>query len=135
MSKNFLLGYGERLASPLSHVSGGGKKAYSYTVAQARSRLMPKIADTSKTLKKLPKSACPRGQTIALFTLHPSFIAKSYFPEHLIEKLGMTPVGSRFREVKPEQSVGQEKMSQNQLALQRSSSQVIFQISQKLLRR
>jgi len=102
MSKNFLLGYGERLASPLSHVSGGGKKAYSYTVAQARSRLMPKIADTSKTLKKLPKSACPRGQTIALFTLHPSFIAKSYFPEHLIEKLGMTPVGSRFREVKPE---------------------------------
>lgn len=103
MSKrNFLLGKGERLAEDIVIRSGGGPKTPPYTFAEAKSRLAPMLASVVRGLDELPQQACPDDQAIAGLTLNPEYIAKSYFPSELLRTVGVVPVGSRPRKVKPE---------------------------------
>jgi hypothetical protein len=50
----------------------------------------------------LPSKACPGDQTIAMLTLHPEYIAKSYHPGALLRAAEIEPVGSRPSRVKPD---------------------------------
>jgi hypothetical protein len=45
-SNNFLIGYGERLASDMAAPVAGAPKKHPYTFAEARQRLAPKVRDT-----------------------------------------------------------------------------------------
>ncbi|MFL5266207.1 MAG: hypothetical protein ACJ8AH_06335 [Stellaceae bacterium] len=96
---NFLIGYGERLASDLAAPTGGAPKRHPYTFAEARERLTPKVKATVKELVDLPAEVCPKDQAVALLTLHPSYLAKSYYPGELLKTYGLETVGSRAREV------------------------------------
>lgn len=100
--KNFLLGYGERLTEDIQHVGGGGPKAHPYTFEEAKQKLVPKIQDVAATIAKLPALACPQDETVALITLHPTYIAKSYYPSELLQVAGLEAIGSRSREIVPE---------------------------------
>lgn len=99
---NFLIGYGERLASDIAAPVGGAPKKHPYSFAEARKRLAPKIKEATKTLNELPDEVCPKDQAVALVTLHPTYLAKSYYPAELLKTYGLEAIGSRAREVSPE---------------------------------
>jgi hypothetical protein len=99
---NFLIGYGERLASDMAAPLGGAPKQHPYSFAEARKRLAPKIKATVKEIEGLPKEVCPKDQAVALVTLHPTYLAKSYYPAELLRTYGLETIGSRSREISPE---------------------------------
>jgi len=100
--RNFLIGKGERLVGDVLGVRGGGPKSHPYTFTQARERIVPMLARAVRSIDHLPDNACPGDRAVAAITLNPEYIAKSYFPEKLLETLGLETVGSRPRRVKPE---------------------------------
>lgn len=100
--RRFLLGYGERLAQEIPDVGRGGPKKHPYTFQAARDRLAPRIADVASVLETMPDAACPADQAVAALTLHPAYLAKSYFPDELLSAIGLRAVGSRARKVTPE---------------------------------
>jgi Subtilase family len=99
---NFLIGYGERLASDLAAPLGGAPKKHPYTFGEARRRLTPKIKAAVTELSELPAVVCPNDETVALVTLHPSYMAKSYYPAELLKTYGLDTIGSHSRTVSPE---------------------------------
>ncbi len=98
---NFLIGYGERLASDMAAPVAGAPKKHPYTFAEARLYLAPKVKDTAKALDALPDDVCPKDQGVVLVTLHPTYLAKSYYPAELLKTYGLETIGSRAREVSP----------------------------------
>jgi len=99
---NFIIGYGERLASDLAAPVAGGPKAHPYTFVEARRRLAPKVKTAAEQIDELPKAVCPKDETVALITLHPTYLAKSYYPAELLRSYALETVGSRPREVSPD---------------------------------
>jgi hypothetical protein len=99
---NFLIGYGERLAADLAAPPGGAPKKHPYSFAEARKRLAPKVKSAVNELAKLPDVVCPADQSVALVTLHPTYLAKTYYPGELLRTYGLDTIGSRSREVSPE---------------------------------
>jgi hypothetical protein len=99
---NLLIGYGERLASDMAAPIAGAPKNHPYSFTEARRRLAPKISETASELEDLPDEVCPQDQAVALVTLHPTYLAKSYYPAKLLEAYGLETIGSRAREVSPE---------------------------------
>jgi hypothetical protein len=107
--RNFLLGKGERLVESVVGIRGGGPKSHPYTFAEAKTRIAPMLTRVVRGIDQLPDEACPNDVAVAAVTLNPEYIAKSYFPERLFESLGLEPVGSRPRRIKPEKrSKGRE---------------------------
>lgn len=100
-NNNFLIGYGERLASDMAAPVGGAPKVHPYTFYEARQTLAPRITETARELDELPDEVCPRDQAVALLTLHPAYLAKSYYPADLLRAYGLETIGSRAREVSP----------------------------------
>lgn len=100
--KNFLLGYGERLTAKIPAPGGGGPKSHPYTFSEAQARIQPKLEHLVKEIGQLPDEACPNEQVVAVLTLHPSYMAKSYFPDELLGAVGLRHVGSRRRLIRPE---------------------------------
>src|SRR5579872_1846180 len=100
--RNFLLGKGEDLTSPIVLPTGFGSKKHPYTFDEAQTRLKKMLHNVVASLDALPDIACPNDYAIATITLHPSYIAKSYFPAELLRAAGLETVGSRPRQVKPE---------------------------------
>jgi hypothetical protein len=99
---NLLIGYGERLSSDLAAPVVGAAKRHPYSFAEAGRRLTPKIAETAEELDELPAEVCPRDQAVALVTLHPTYLAKSYYPADLLRTYRLETIGSRAREVSPQ---------------------------------
>jgi hypothetical protein len=100
--RNFLLGKGERLVEDVVGVRGGAPKSHPYTFIEARDRISPMLNRVVRGIDQLPPEACPNDQAVATITLNPEYIAKSYFPDRLLESLGFEPVGSRPRKIRPE---------------------------------
>jgi hypothetical protein len=99
---NFLIGYGERLASDIAAPAGGAPKTHPYSFGEARRRLTPRVKSAARQLASLPQEVCPDDKTVALVTLHPTYLAKSYYPADLLKNYGLDTVGSQAREVSPE---------------------------------
>ncbi len=93
--RNFLLGYGERLTEPIPRPPITPNKAHPYSTEEAVERLLPRLQNVTRELDALPPEACPQDRTVAVVTLHPAYVAKSYFPGRLLQDLNLHPVGSR----------------------------------------
>ncbi len=102
MKRNFLLGKGERLTSPVVVRPGPPSKEPPYTFAQARSRLAPMVTAAASALNSLPDAACPGGQVVGAITLNPEYISKTAYPGNLLKVVGLEAVGSRPRRIKPD---------------------------------
>lgn len=100
--RNFLLGYGERLTQSIPPILGGGEKIHPYTFDQAVIRLTSKAISLADIIGELPIGACPRDEAVGIFTLHPSYIAKSYFPAEFLQSSGLRSIGSKATIIKPE---------------------------------
>lgn len=98
----FLIGFGERLTEPVPPPGGGGKAPPPYEVGQARERLQPQFRSASELANALPDIACPEDRVVSVLTLHPSYVAKSYFPESLLQAAGFESVGSRPAHLVPD---------------------------------
>lgn len=100
--RNFLLGHGERLVTPVSLPRGGRAPKAPYTAEEARERLRPQVEGAVRSLEALPAEACPADRAVGLITLHPQFIAKTYHPGDFLRDLGFSYIGSRGARVTPE---------------------------------
>lgn len=98
----FLIGFGERLTEPVVVRRGGNSPVPAYAPEQARERLGDDVSDVMQSVDRLPALACPRDEIVAVMTLHPTFLAKSYFPSTLLETVGLESVGSRPTEIQPD---------------------------------
>lgn len=96
-----LLGRGERLTSPIVIKKAPGPKKQPYTLDQAKEFLGPLAQKMVSALKNLPQAACPNDLAVATMTLHPAFLAKSWFPKELLEELSLTTVGSKAVKLTP----------------------------------
>jgi hypothetical protein len=102
--KNFLLGKGERLIKSVLVPSGGGQKHHPYLFEEAKQRVSEMLLQVVANIIKLPTEACPDDNVVATITLHPSYIAKSYFPSDLLRNVGLEAVGSKDKILIPKKS-------------------------------
>ncbi len=109
---NYLLGYGERLTEQIVASRGGGEKTHPYTFSEARTRLTPRVAEVSVSLDTLPPAACPRDEAVAAVILHPTYLAKTYFPSELFNAVGLDVVGSKPKIVRPEKWAPKKKQKE-----------------------
>lgn len=110
--RNFLLGKGEDLTSAITLPSGFGNKKHPYTFGEAQTRLKKMLDKVVTGLNALPDKACPDDFAVATITLHPSYIAKSYFPTDLLRSAGLETVGSRPVKIKPEKHPKKEAITE-----------------------
>ncbi|MCY4184986.1 MAG: S8 family peptidase [Rhodobacteraceae bacterium] len=101
-ARNYLLGKGERLTEDIVRNLGGGPKYHPYTIDEAHRRLTKMANKAVNKIDQLPKEACPKDKAVISITLHPEYIAKSYFPNKLLQNIGVDVVGSRPRKIKPQ---------------------------------
>lgn len=101
-SPRFIIGFGERLTEPARVPTPGQEPPDPYDPETARLRLGERVANASDAADRLPDGACPNDEVVAVVTLHPSFVAKSYAPHAMLRSVGLEPVGSRPTSVLPE---------------------------------
>jgi len=105
-SPRYLIGQGEQLSEEIARPPRGmGEKAHPYSFSEARRRLAPQWQSTAKAIESLPPLARPGGEAALEVTLHPSYLAKSYYPTGLIRELGLHHLGSRAVHIVPEKVV------------------------------
>lgn len=118
MEKRFLLGHGERLTSALSSPRMRPAKNHPYASRdEVYERLLPKYQKTRDTVLNLAPRYCPNDETVFCIDLHPAYISKSYFPERLLRKLDLRPIGSRTIHLIPQKSTGKSD-GENQPSLE-----------------
>lgn len=98
----YLIGYGESLIDKVEIGSSGGPKEPPYTLEEAQDRVSKMLDRLTVELDALPDAACPRDEAVAAITLHPEYLAKSYYPSRLLDEVGLQAVGSRSVRVTPE---------------------------------
>jgi hypothetical protein len=99
---NFLLGVGDYFTQPLPPPKRKVEKKNAYSFTRAQQRLLPQAQATAKALDALPDEACPNNEAVAVLTLHPEYLAKSFYPTSILREAGLEAVGSRPSQVKPE---------------------------------
>lgn len=107
--RNLLIGKGERLFEDGKWPSSRGGKASPYTLEQQRSLFIPTLVDLVNRAAELPAEIAPRGEVAAKITIHPEFLAKSYFPTSLLHQTGMRLIGSRAIDITPRAMVKEDK--------------------------
>jgi hypothetical protein len=101
MANRFIIGRGEVLTYEIPPPKSGGPKVHPYSLDEAKAALVPQIQSMATQVRDLPAHACPGGLAVAKMTLHPAYIAKSFFPTGLLRGAGLISVGSRTVKVTP----------------------------------
>lgn len=99
--RNLLIANGYELIGQLSWPKGGGKKWLPYTIEDVRSVLHEQLEHVAQFARQTPPNLAPRGEVTAKVTLHPAFLAKSYFPSAILRDSGLTILGSRPVSIMP----------------------------------
>lgn len=109
----FLIGQGEKLSEEIARAPRGmGDKAHPYDFFEARERLAPQWRSAASAIQRLPELARPNGEAVLEVTLHPSYLAKSYYPSHLLRELSLRHLGSRAAHIFPEKVVSARAIEQ-----------------------
>lgn len=102
MSTRYLIGRGElltrRIDAPKKRM---GEKARPYTLSESQETILPQIGAANEIFAALPAKACPGDIAVARLTLHPAYIAKTYFPKIFLDQTGLASVGSRTLRIHP----------------------------------
>lgn len=106
MASRFIIGKGELLTYPINAPKKRmGEKNRPYTLNEAQKVIVPQIKATAKMLDNLPVEAKPQGISVAKLTLHPAFIAKSYFPNLFLRQANLVAIGSKTELITPRKQV------------------------------
>lgn len=98
---NIILGYGETLTSLHKLKRGSGDKKYPYGIEEQRVWLGQRLDNLLAIQKGQPSATKPRGEYVAKFTLHPTFLAKSHHPNSLLVASGLRCIGSKSTTIVP----------------------------------
>lgn len=98
---NLLLGRGETLLTKTKWPRGRNNKEYFYSLADQRAALGHGLQEVIADAPTEATPLAPRGEVTAKLTLHPEFVAKTYFPTTILRESGVRVVGSRATEVTP----------------------------------
>lgn len=98
---NLLLGRGETLLSATKWPRGRNNKEYFYSLADQQKALGRGLKNVIAETPAEATAVAPRGEVTAKFTLHPEFVAKTYFPTSIMRAAGVRVVGSRAVSVTP----------------------------------
>lgn len=104
-NKNLLLGYGETLTKEVKLDRGGGTKNKPYTYEENKIIIMQELLSLVDCIKDIPDNAKPNGEAVAKITLHPAFLAKSYFPVNVFKHFSLRSIGSKSVKVRPRKVV------------------------------
>ncbi|TOB64655.1 S8 family peptidase [Vibrio parahaemolyticus] len=99
-----------QLADPRPSAPSDKKNPYSFHKAKAR--LLGKLNSTVQRYNEIPAAAAPAEMVVTKMTLHPAYLAKSYFPESLFNKYNLKSLGSKEVFIKPEVQVTEKKVEQ-----------------------
>lgn len=111
----YLIGQGEKLSEEIARPPRGmGEKAHPYQFGEARRRLALQWRRAGEKLVRLPALAMPGGNAAIELTLHPSYLAKSYYPGNLLRELGLVHLGSRAAHIVPDKVVSSRAMERGQ---------------------
>lgn len=102
---NLLIGRGERLFQDGEWKGSSRKKPDAYTIDHQRSFLAPVLDGLAESAQHQERRLAPRGEVAAKITIHPEFLAKSYFPSSLLRNTGLRLIGSRAMHVTPRKMV------------------------------
>lgn len=105
MATRYIIGQGESLTYPIDPPKIKPNKVHPYTLDEARAAVLPQVKRTAKQLKQLPAEARPGGLAVAKMVLHPSYVAKSYYPTELLRDVGLVSVGSKTIRIKPRTNI------------------------------
>lgn len=103
--KNMLLGYGETLTGSIILNRGGGGKNKPYTYTENKPVISQQLGKLISEINEIPPSAMPEGKAVAKFVLHPTFLAKSYFPVGLLDRFSLGSIGSKAIKIKPRKDI------------------------------
>ncbi|WP_019601220.1 S8 family peptidase [Teredinibacter turnerae] len=110
MKKNPILSNGEAyVVSVKRKQPPPGDKIHPYDFSQAQKRITPKIMSALSLADKLPPKATPNGKIVTSLTLHPSYLAKSFFPDKLLKDYNLKNIGSKEVFIEPEVKVSKEQ--------------------------
>ncbi|MGL5489594.1 MAG: S8 family peptidase [Shewanella sp.] len=73
-----------------------------YPFSISSKRVAGRVKQTLEKVTELPERAMPDGEFVAAVTLHPSFLAKSFFPTALLNEYSLVSLGSKEVFIKPE---------------------------------
>lgn len=105
MATRYIIGKGELLTYPIEPPPIKPNKVHPYTFDEAKAAVLPQIARTVMAFRDLPSGACPDNLVVAKLVLHPSYVAKSYFPTEMLRDVGLISVGSKTVRIKPRKSI------------------------------
>jgi hypothetical protein len=105
MATRYIIGQGESLTYPIDPPKIKPNKVHPYTLEEARAAVVPQIRETAERFKRLPVDARPGGLVVAKLVLHPSYVAKSYYPAELLRDVGLISVGSKTIRVRPRTNI------------------------------
>lgn len=112
--RNLLLGKGEALTSAQVIKRKPGPKKYPYTLEEVRESITAALEHVQQSLNELPAEARPRGEGVFELTLHPAFLARSYFPKGILRKSGLRDVGSKETTITPRRVTDQRDSGKSQ---------------------
>jgi hypothetical protein len=99
---NYLIGKAELLTYPIkAPKKNNGNKFHPYSLAEAKEVLLPQIESANSYLNRLTATEAPGDIAAIKLTLHPAYIAKSYFPRAFLGQAGLVAIGSKTVRVSP----------------------------------
>ena len=114
MAKNFLLGYGEELISDMARPDSGPVDKFFYSYEENKALLLPKLKELKAKFKRLPSKALTNGEVVGRITLHPTHLAKSYYPQSFLSKFKLKDIGGKEVKLSP-RKVGTKKKKDSYL--------------------
>lgn len=103
--KNYLFGFGERLTHQIPAPRTPHEKVHPYSIAEALHNLNGQLLSAVETADGLDDILCPNNEIVMPITLHPGYLAKSYFPKNFLATFDFRVVGSRPAKISPKKAV------------------------------
>jgi len=113
--RNFLLGRGESLTQQIAPPARMMKKAHPYSFTEALQTAQSQLGLIVSDIQSLPPGACPNDEAVVSMTLHPAYLAKSYFPDDLLKKAELRAVGSRSTTIIPRRDLRKKAADEPQV--------------------
>lgn len=89
------------------------KKYEPYSYPVAKDRVTKRLGATLSAAGALSPNMTPDDQIVTSLTLHPSFLAKSYYPQAILDRYSLKSLGSKEVIISPEIAVTDEQRAGN----------------------
>jgi hypothetical protein len=101
-NRNYLIGKAEQLTYRVPPPKINPQSEPLYTWEEVLGRITPQLQVVARQQEALSESTAPASLAVTRLTVHPSYIAKSFYPSGFMRELGVVPVGSKPTRVTPD---------------------------------